>query len=112
MLAGNDAALAQSAELVDQVIETLKDCPTDTYYIIQQNGVSSADYLDRLTAPRASMANTNDKIRSSKIVAEVVGEFPVDVVSKRLQEQCGARLLKFDLTSEYVYVTPPTKLTL
>jgi hypothetical protein len=98
---GNDAAIAQSSQLVRQATEALDKCPSGTYFVVRQEGVSSADYLDELSAPHLShYLGGNNGIKSAMSVTEAVGGVDAGTISQHLQTKCGAEVMHVSLSSK------------
>jgi hypothetical protein len=79
-----------------RIKDVLKTCPTKTYIVMEQPGVSAADYENSHATPRLShyMSGKNEKVRSSMVVPEVIGggdasRSPADAISEYLRNQCG-----------------------
>lgn len=81
------------------MIESLKDCPSDYYFVVRQAGVSSADYVDGflMQALAADISGKNKEIRSAKSVSEVIGEVDVNGVSRHLMRHCDAAQIIVDV---------------
>jgi hypothetical protein len=98
---GNDAAIAQSWKIATAVTEALDKCPSRTYFVVRQEGVSSADYLDELSAPRLShYLGGHNGVKSTMSVSETVGSVDAGIVSRHLQTKCGAQVIDVNLSSE------------
>ncbi|KAF2474895.1 BIG1-domain-containing protein [Lindgomyces ingoldianus] len=91
-------AVAQSARVSGQVTDSLKNCPSRTYFIVRQDGVASADYLDALSAPRLALylGDQHPDVKSHMAVSEVVGSLDTKLISKFLESQCGADVVQVD----------------
>jgi hypothetical protein len=87
------------------VQENLKDalsgCPSRTYVLVQQDGVSSTDYVDVNAAPRLAsyMKSEHAQIQSTATVGDVVGRFDLESLSKHIQSKCGAERVSIDIAS-------------
>jgi hypothetical protein len=86
-----DATVAKSSETTHDVLEALKGCPTQSYVVIKQLGVSSADYVDGRSAPSLSqyMAGMRPAVTTTYAMPEVVGEVDADVILEHLSSLCG-----------------------
>jgi hypothetical protein len=90
-LPSTDASVAGSSQITTDVLEALKDCPTRSYAIIEQGGVSSADFVDGRSMPRLShyMGGKNDKIKATFAVPDVVGNVDSQAIAAHLKSKCG-----------------------
>lgn len=87
-------------DVTDSIIEALKGCPTRSYILVQQNGVSQADYIDKYAAPRLShyLSGQDQKIRSTMAIPEVIASTssrdkmatPAQQIGDYLQQHCSA----------------------
>jgi hypothetical protein len=86
-----DATVAKSSETTHDALEALKGCPTESYVIIKQLGVSSADYADGRSAPSLSqyMAGMRPAVTTTYAVPEVIGEIDADAIVDHLSLLCG-----------------------
>ncbi|KAF2702933.1 BIG1-domain-containing protein [Pleomassaria siparia CBS 279.74] len=91
---GNDAAIAQASTITSQVTQVLDKCPSKTYIVVHQEGVSSADYLDDLSAARLGhyMGGEHADVKSAMAVSEIVGAVDAHSILERLQSRCGAKM--------------------
>lgn len=76
----------------------LEECPSDIYIIVSQPGVNAVDFQDPFSAPhlRQKLSGEDRNIRSSLKVSDVIGKFDSTNLSRRVQEKCGASLVKVD----------------
>jgi hypothetical protein len=83
------------------VKEVLSGCPSRTYVLVQQDGVSSSDYADGKATPLlASYMNLEHaQIKGTANVSDVVGRIDIDALSRHLQSKCGAERLSIDIAS-------------
>ncbi|OAL53256.1 BIG1-domain-containing protein [Pyrenochaeta sp. DS3sAY3a] len=90
----SDSSLAQSTTVADNVLAALKDCPTQSYVIVEQDGVSSADYADGRSTPALTqyMSGGNADIKTTFAIPEVVGAIDSASVLSYLKTSCGADL--------------------
>ncbi|KAF2178644.1 BIG1-domain-containing protein [Zopfia rhizophila CBS 207.26] len=95
---GNDAEVARSTRLTEAVIESLRDCPSDTYVLVQQDGVSSVDYLHGQSAPRLGLylGGGYADVKTTMTVPEVVGSIDTSSIYRFLESQCGAKGVQVD----------------
>ncbi|KAJ4316031.1 hypothetical protein N0V94_005658 [Neodidymelliopsis sp. IMI 364377] len=91
LLESSGASIAQSASITADVLEALKDCPTRNYVVVEQEGVSAADYAHGRSTPRLTqyMAGNDDHVRSTISVPEVVGKVDAAEITKYLETKCG-----------------------
>jgi hypothetical protein len=90
-LPNTDATVAQSSQTTADLLGALKDCPTQSYVVIEQRGVSSADYVDGRSAPVLSqyMAGKREGVKTTFAVPDVVGNVDRDAVVSHLKTNCG-----------------------
>jgi hypothetical protein len=116
----DDADVARANAVVDRMAAALEGCPTRTYFVVRQNGVSSADFSDaHRSAPRLAshLSGESDYVKSTLVVPEVIEEnFTAAGISKYLQSKCGAQVLSEDATApdsdkqrvvEVTFTAPP-----
>lgn len=82
---GNNVEVAQSSTITNQLLDTLKGCPTSRYVVVRQEGVSSTDYNTGFEAISRAQG-----IKSSMTATEVLGSVSLEEVSSYLQKTCGA----------------------
>lgn len=82
--------MAQASQTTEDVLKALKGCPTRSYLLVEQLGVSSADYADGRAAPQLSqyMAGQQQNIKTAFAVPEVVGQVDGAAIEKYLEERC------------------------
>ncbi|KAF2262551.1 BIG1-domain-containing protein [Lojkania enalia] len=114
-LNGHDAEVAKSSQIVEQVKESLKKCPSSTYFVVRQPGVSSADYVSANASPLLGLYMTgDDESRPKRLleelrnhlkvsdvvtriaVSEVVDAIDSSSITKYLETQCGANVISAD----------------
>ncbi|OCK77432.1 BIG1-domain-containing protein [Lepidopterella palustris CBS 459.81] len=90
--------LVASTSVTKQIFESLKDCPSSTYIIVEQDGVSSADYSDRRSTPSLSrwLGGEDKSILSAAIIPDVIGNVDIESISAYLFKQCGAASFRID----------------
>jgi hypothetical protein len=90
-LPNTDATVAKSSQTTADVLKALENCPTQSYVVIKQIGVSSADYADGRSAPSFSqyMGGMRPAITTTYAVPDVVGEIDADVIVSHLKSKCG-----------------------
>ncbi|KAK7184046.1 hypothetical protein DPSP01_001312 [Paraphaeosphaeria sporulosa] len=116
----DDADVARANAVVDQMASALQGCPTKTYFVVRQNGVSSADFSDaHRSAPRLAshLSGKSEFVKSTMVVPEVIEEnFTAAGITKYLQSKCGAEVLSEDATAstsdkqrivEVTFTAPP-----
>jgi hypothetical protein len=86
-----EASVAEASRVTADVIEALKDCPTKSYVVVEQWGVSAADFADGRSAPRLSqyMAGKDGHVKTTFAVPDVVGHVDRDAVVAHLKSKCG-----------------------
>ena len=92
LLESSGASIAQSISVTADVLEALKECPTKNYVVVEQEGVSAADYADGRSTPRLAqyMAGQHEEVKSTVSVADVAGKVGVDEITKYLETKCGS----------------------
>ncbi|KAB2100800.1 hypothetical protein AG0111_0g10791 [Alternaria gaisen] len=91
LIPNNDAAIAESSEITADVLKALEHCPTRSYVVVEQRGVSAADYADGRAAPQLSryMAGHHDQVKSTVAIADVVGNVDAAAITQHLVSKCG-----------------------
>jgi hypothetical protein len=91
LIPNNDVSIADSSEVTADVLNALKHCPTNSYYIVEQPGVSSADYVDGRAAPQLSryMAGQDAEIKTTLAIPEIVGQVDAAAITAYLLSNCG-----------------------
>lgn len=104
----SDSSIAQSATVTENVLGALKDCPTQSYVIVEQDGVSSADYTDGRSTPALTqyMGGRNGDIKTTFSIPEVVGEIDSAFVLSYLKNKCGSDLLDNRASAVYTLKAP------
>jgi hypothetical protein len=102
-LPSDDADVARANAVVDRMAAALEGCPTKTYFVVRQHGVSAADFSDaRRSMPRLAshLSGESDYVKSTLVVPDVIEEnFTAAGISKYLQSHCGAQVLSEDATA-------------
>jgi hypothetical protein len=95
LLDNTNAAIADASSVQENVLAALKECPTQSYFIVKSPGVISADYADGLSTPQLSnyMNGKHDIIRTTVALPEIIGRFDTDSLESRIQDSCAG---KFD----------------
>ncbi|KAF2405537.1 BIG1-domain-containing protein [Trichodelitschia bisporula] len=95
------AQLATSASVNSLVSQSLSTCPSDTYILVSQPGVSAADFENRrVLSYLGQVFNHSDSETSPRVVVpEVAGLVDVQAISRQLQEKCKAEVLKADAST-------------
>lgn len=91
LLESSGASIAQSTSITADVLEALKECPTKNYVVVEQEGVSAADYADGRSTPRLTqyMAGQHEQVKSIVSVPDVVGKVDAAEITKHLEMKCG-----------------------
>lgn len=99
--------LVTSADINSQVLESIKHCPSATYFIVHQDKVSSSDYLDGRSTPYLSrwLGGADKSIASSAIVPEVIGSVDEVTIRDYLRTRCGAESVSINGASTYPWLT-------
>ncbi|KAI9840807.1 MAG: hypothetical protein M1837_001280 [Sclerophora amabilis] len=95
--------LTSSSSLLQSIKQQLSSCSADSYLIISQPGVNSADFASASTSPtlhrHLDTKNADVETRSSYSVSEVVGDLDVAELQRYLGEHCDAEVTKLDGTT-------------
>jgi hypothetical protein len=91
LLPSADASIAAASQTTAHVLDALKDCPTASYVVVEQRGVSSADYADGHAAPVLTqhMAGKHKHVRSAFALPDVLGQVDSRAILSHLEAQCG-----------------------
>jgi hypothetical protein len=91
LIPNNDAAIAESSEITADVLKALEHCPTRSYVVVEQRGVSAADYADGRAAPQLSryMAGHHEQVKSTVAIPDVVGNVDAAAITQHLVSKCG-----------------------
>jgi hypothetical protein len=91
LIPNNDAVIAESSEITADVLKALEHCPTRSYVVVEQRGVSAADYADGRAAPQLSryMAGHHDQVKSTVAIPDVVGNVDAAAITQHLVSKCG-----------------------
>jgi hypothetical protein len=82
------------------VSKALSGCPSDTYIIISQPGVSASDFARGTSSPNLRQyLNKTNGVQEAWIVPEITGVLDVAAIEKQVEEQCKADVLRIDATS-------------
>lgn len=93
----NDVEIARSTQVLAQVTNALESCPSRTYVVVRQEGVSSADYRndDGLSWLGRYMSGYNSEVKSTLAVPEMLESADASVgVTEYLQNKCGVQVLE------------------
>jgi hypothetical protein len=94
--------LASSSALTAQVSQALLSCPSDTYIIISQPGVSASDFSAGESSPNLRQyLNKTAGVAETWTVAEVAGVLDAKSIEKQVEEKCKADVLRIDATSMF-----------
>ncbi|KIW01366.1 uncharacterized protein PV09_07135 [Verruconis gallopava] len=92
--------LVSSSALTDQVSHALSSCPSDTYIIIAQPGVSASDFSAGSSSPNLRQyLNKTAGIVETWVVPEVAGLLDARSLERQVQERCKADVLRIDATT-------------
>ncbi|KAI4691458.1 hypothetical protein J4E90_002495 [Alternaria incomplexa] len=91
LIPNNDAAIAESSEVTVDILKALEHCPTKSYIIIEQDGVSAADYADGRAMPQLSqyMSGQHSEVKSTVTIPDVVGTVDAGALADHLVSKCG-----------------------
>ncbi|KAH7391888.1 BIG/ATPase V1 complex, subunit S1 [Pyrenochaeta sp. MPI-SDFR-AT-0127] len=91
LIDNTDTSIAESSKVTADVLGALKDCPTRSYVIVEQEGVSSADYVDGRSMPQLSqyMGGKHAEVKTTFAVPETVGQVDATAIMAYLQSNCA-----------------------
>lgn len=89
----NDIVFANEA--VEQVKNAINSCPTKTYIVVRQDGVSSTDFVDSRAAPRLAhyLSGKDKDVRRSLVVPEVIAPMQISL-DEFIQHHCSAEVVQ------------------
>jgi len=89
---GHDA-LADAATVTETLLAALEDCPTRSYLLFEQHGVSSDDFTDARSAPQLSrlMNGAHAHIKTASVTPDVLGHLDGAAIKAHLHKHCGPR---------------------
>ena len=84
-------SIAEASQTTAAVLAALQECPTKSYYVVEQAGVSSADYTYSLPTPqlRRYMGGQQDEVKTRLAVHDVVGQVDGAAIVAHLKTKCG-----------------------
>jgi hypothetical protein len=92
--------LASASSIAAEVSDALSSCPSDTYIIISQPGVSASDFAHSKSSPNLRQyLNKTNGVQESWIIPELAGSLDVASIEKQVEERCKADVLRIDATS-------------
>ncbi|KAL9124384.1 MAG: hypothetical protein Q9217_006278 [Psora testacea] len=118
--------IVSASSLRSIIAPQLEKCPSDSYIIVSQPGVSVADYHNGQSTPilRRMVMGDDKNIRSSIAVQDVKGTISPEELSAMVQTKCGAGHLRVDASNAFlasvldllpsnkytvIYITTPSK---
>ncbi|ROT43144.1 BIG1-domain-containing protein [Sodiomyces alkalinus F11] len=83
--------LQTSTQVLNSVQLILDSCPTERYHIVSQPNLRASDIrgADDCKTRKLCSAASNDRVRNTYSVAEVVGKIEADNLSKYIQAACS-----------------------
>ncbi|CAA9964679.1 hypothetical protein P3342_010686 [Pyrenophora teres f. teres] len=112
LIPNNDAAIAESSEVTADVLKALQHCPTSSYLVVEQKGVSSADYEHGRATPQLSryMAGKHAEVKSTVAIPDTVGQVDGAAIADYLLANCAKAHSDGDDTwfSRQLHAAPPT----
>ncbi|KAI9686686.1 MAG: hypothetical protein M1820_010573 [Bogoriella megaspora] len=87
--------IAYSAQIAQDTLRSLEDCPSKTYLIVEQPNARSADFASSKAAPnlRRQVQKEDEKVLASYTIPEVAGYVNTDGVKDYLIKHCGAQAM-------------------
>jgi hypothetical protein len=91
LIPNNNAAIAESSEVTADILKALEHCPTKSYIIIEQQGVSAADYADGRAMPQLSqyMSGKHAQVKSTVAIPDVIGTVDTKAITNHLLSKCA-----------------------
>jgi hypothetical protein len=111
LIPNNDAAIAASSDVTADVLKALAHCPTKSYLVVEQRGVSAADYADGRAAPQLSryMAGKHAQVKSTVAIPDIAGSVDAAAITEHLMAKCGKGYTDDDVWFERkTLAAPPT----
>ncbi|KAF4309372.1 hypothetical protein GTA08_BOTSDO12500 [Botryosphaeria dothidea] len=95
--------IVASSSATQSIEKLLQGCPSESYVIVNQPGVSPVDFDNKWSAPwlRSRFQNTEAGISTGSI-NEVVGGTNAEAVAKYVEKQCKATRMNVDASSGYI----------
>lgn len=86
-------ALADASTVTATVLAALKDCPTRSYLVFEQHGVSADDFADSRSAPQLSRlsSGTHEYIKTASVTTDVLGHVDVAAIKAHLHAHCAPK---------------------
>ncbi|KAK8222877.1 BIG/ATPase V1 complex, subunit S1 [Phyllosticta paracitricarpa] len=116
-------SLTTSSSASQSIEQLLVGCPSDSYVVVNQPGVSVADYDNKWSAPwLRKQFQSKDKQIKSAAINEVIDGLDAENITKYVAEHCNAMRAEVDASSGYIslndatprvikidFAAPPTK---
>ena len=115
LIPNNDAAIASSSDVTADVLKALEHCPTKSYLVVEQRGVSAADYTDGRAAPQLSkyMAGKHAEVKSTVAIPDIAGNIDTTAITRHLVSKCGKGYNDDDTWfARQTFAAPPTSTAL
>ncbi|KAL1616328.1 hypothetical protein UCDDS831_g06811 [Diplodia seriata] len=95
--------IISSAAAARSVEQLLAGCPSESYIVVSQPGVSPTDFENKWSAPwlRSKFHNPDAPITTGSI-NEVVGGIDAEDVVKYVESQCKATRMNVDASNDYI----------
>ncbi|KAK8197466.1 BIG/ATPase V1 complex, subunit S1 [Phyllosticta capitalensis] len=102
-------SLVTSSSASQSVEKLISGCPSDSYIVVNQPGVSVADYDNKWSAPwLRKRFQSNDKHITTATINEVIDGLDAENVSKYVAEHCNAARAEVDASSGYISLEDTT----
>ncbi|KAF1984586.1 BIG1-domain-containing protein [Aulographum hederae CBS 113979] len=103
-LEGSQLGLASNVQT--KLSNSLEICPSDSYVIVSQPGVSASDFTAKTSAPnlRRWVHGAEEKVKSAWTVPEVYGQLDADKLARSLANKCGVQVVDVDASAGFVPV--------
>ncbi|KAL2760563.1 hypothetical protein ACRALDRAFT_2039180 [Sodiomyces alcalophilus JCM 7366] len=105
-----DASQLQTGtQVLNSVQHILDSCPTERYHIVSQPGLRASDIrgADNCKARELCSAASNDRVRNTYSVAEVVGEIETDSLSRYIEAACSNKGRVVEVQETVLHPLPP-----
>lgn len=89
---GQSQQIATARDVQARIEDLAKSCPSDSYIVVSQPGVSAADFAGRQTTPhlRRRLGGEDKTVKSSVQVRDVVGQVSGSEAATLLSKSCGS----------------------
>lgn len=100
--------LQSASSITSDIGLSLSRCPSDSYILVEQHGVSGRDFQSNKNTPFLAQRlahNPKGGVRSSIAVTDVVGEINVATWIELLESTCGVKTIQIDASTGEIPTT-------